>query len=257
MIPSAPDRTANHAPDPCAAWRRLVVAALAVVALAPGATPGSARADTLTRTWPLTSTEGLHTNGVVAEVGGFEGRRAVVLTMESDLAGGDSNTIAVLEGSDFHDGTIEFDLASGINPDSWFFVRWIARGFAGIAFRVADDLSSFESIYLRPENGQADDPVRRSHAVQYFAYPDWTFSRFREEAPGVYEAPADIEPNRWTRVRVEVRGARAELWIDDAPEPSLVVEDLKLGADARGAVALFIDAGTRAHFANVTVTSRD
>ena len=219
--------------------------------------PTASVAETKTRTWPLASVGALHTNGVVARDGEFEGRPAAVLTMESDFAGGDSNTIAVLEGSDFHDGTIEFDLASGINPESWFFVRWIARGFAGIAFRVADDLSSFESLYLRPENGQAEDPVRRSHAVQYFAYPDWTFSRFREEAPGVYEAPADIEPNHWTHVRVEVRGARAELWIDDAPDPVLVVEDLKLGPDARGAVALFVDAGTLAHFANVTVTSRD
>lgn len=233
------------------------IALLATAALASLVPVFSAGAETRTRTWPLATTEDLRPHGVVAEAGSFQDRPAVVLTMESDLAGGDSNTIAVLEGSDFHDGTIEFDLASGINPDSWFFVRWIARGFAGIAFRVADDLSSFESLYLRPENGQAEDPVRRSHAVQYFAYSDWTFSRFREESPGVYEAPADIEPNRWTRVRVEVRGARAELWIDDAPEPTLVVEDLKLGPDARGAVALFIDAGTRAHFANVTVTARD
>ncbi len=236
---------------------RLRRVAIAIATLSSFALPPTAWADTQTRTWPLASIDALRTNGVVASSAVFEGRPAAMLTMESDFAGGDSNTIAVLEGSDFRDGTIEFDLASGINPDSWFFVRWIARGFAGIAFRVADDLSSFESLYLRPENGQAEDPERRRHAVQYFAYPDWTFSRFREEAPGVYEAPADIEPDRWTHVRVEVRGERAELWIDDASEPVLEVEDLKLGPDARGAVALFIDAGTRAYFANVTVTSRD
>ena len=96
-----------------------------------------------------------------------------------------------------------------MNPDSWFFVKWIARGFAGIAFRVNDNLSQFESVYLRPTNGEAQDPERRAHAVQYFSYPDWTFQRSREEAPGQYEAPAPIGPDRWIHVRVKVGGSRA------------------------------------------------
>lgn len=203
--------------------------------------------------FPLDGVEGLRPNGVILREARFEGRPAVEVTMESDLAGGDSNTVALVAGVDFQDGTIEFDVASDVNPESWFFVRWIARGFAGIAFRVADDLSGFECIYLRPTNGEAEDPERRAHAVQYFSYPDWDFARFREEAPGVYEAPAPIGPNRWIHVRVEVAGATAKLFIDDVAEPVLVVNDLKLGPDARGGVALFVDAGTRAYFSNLVV----
>ncbi len=202
----------------------------------------------------LDSTAGLRANDVVLREATFDGRRAVEITMVSDFSGGDSNTIALVEGFDFQSGAIEFDLASGVNPESWFFVRWIARGFAGIAFRVADDLSSFESLYLRPTNGEAEDPERRAHAVQYFSYPGWDFSRFREEAPGVYEAPAPIGPDRWIHVRVEVAGSKASLFIDDGPEPVLVVNDLKHGPDARGGIALFVDAGTRAYFSNLVVT---
>lgn len=43
------------------------------------------------------------------------------------------------------------------NPD-------FARGFIGIAFRINEDNSQFESFYMRPMNGRIDDPTRRSRA---------------------------------------------------------------------------------------------
>lgn len=36
-----------------------------------------------------------------------------------------------------------------------------ARGFIGIAFRIDDEDSTFESFYVRPTNGRIDDPVRK------------------------------------------------------------------------------------------------
>jgi hypothetical protein len=196
----------------------------------------------------------LLSNGVELEESEFLGRPSVKLEMSNDLAGGDNNTFAVIEGTNFQNGTIEFDIASGINPESWFFVRWIARGFAGIAFRVSDDLSAFECIYLRPENGRVDDPERRSHAVQYFSYPDFKFYRLREEAPGRYEAPADIGPDEWIHVKISVARSTAQLFLNHSSEPTLIIEDLKHGPDVSGAVALFIDAGTVAHFSNLRIT---
>ena len=90
-------------------------------------------------------------------------------------------------------------------------------------------------------------PERRMHAVQYFSYPDYDFRRFRDEAPGKYESPADIGPNEWIRVKIVVSGSTAQLFLNDASEATLVVEDLKHGPDVRGAVGLWIDAGTLAH----------
>ena len=205
-------------------------------------------------TYPLTDTDGLRPNGVAVAAAAFKGRAAVEVRMLRDLAGPDSNTLALIEGTDLQDGVIEFDVASRVNPDSWFFVRWFARGFVGLAFRTSSDLSRFECIYLRPTNGRAEDPERRMHAVQYFSYPDYDFRRFRDEAPGKYESPADIGPNEWIRVKIVVSGSTAQLFLNDASEATLVVEDLKHGPDVRGAVGLWIDAGTLAHFANLRIT---
>jgi hypothetical protein len=48
----------------------------------------------------------------------------------------------------------------------------------------------------------------------------------------------DLIPAAWTKVKIEVRGAAARLSVHDQPQPTLVVNDLKTGATARGAVAL-------------------
>src|SRR4029079_19735760 len=82
-----------------------------------------------------------------------------------------------------------------------------ARGFAGIAYHLLDGGDRFEAVYLRPLNGASLEPPapRQLRAVQYFAYPDWPFSRLREAYPeGVYEAGADIEPDRWIHLMLVV-----------------------------------------------------
>jgi hypothetical protein len=53
-------------------------------------------------------------------------------------------------------------------------------------------------------------------------------------------------------MRVEVSGATAKLFVHDAPQPALVVNDLKL-PPAEGGVALWIGAGTEGFFANLRV----
>lgn len=58
-------------------------------------------------------------------------------------------------------------------------------------------------------------------------------------------------------MRIEVRGNRAWLYVNRSPQPVLVVNDLKLGADARGGIALWVGSETEAHFADVTVTPRE
>ncbi len=112
---------------------------------------------------------------------------------------------------------------------------------------------STEYIYLRPDNGRVDDQVRRNHATQYAAHPDFTFARLRKESPERYESYVDLEPGVWTRMRIEVAGRTARLFVHDAPQPALVVTDLKLGTEG-GGVALWIGPGTEGFFANVRVT---
>jgi hypothetical protein len=156
--------------------------------------------------------------------------------------------IALVKNTEFHNGTLEVDIAAkpaaGAPGD--------ARGFAGLAFRVKDR-AHYEAFYIRPTNGRADDQLRRNHATQYISEPDWPWQKLREETPGVYESYVDLEPDVWTHLRIVVKGTRAELFAGAATQPCLIVKDLKKG-DSHGPVALWIGVGTDAHFANLKIT---
>lgn len=161
---------------------------------------------------------------------------------------GDGHLLVILPGSDFQDGVIELDLAGNVLPGA----AGGARGFVGIAFRVQQDHKAYEAFYLRPANGRADDQVRRNHSTQYISHPEWTWSRLREEFPKKYESYADLVPGAWTRVKIEVRGEKARLYVHGAEQPCLIVNDLR-GGVRRGALALWIGPGTVAHFANLRI----
>jgi len=150
---------------------------------------------------------------------------------------------------DFGDGTIEVDLASVIAPDAPPY----ARGFAGVTFRI-DAAMRFEGIYLRPANSRVDDQVRRNHSTQYFSCPDYDFARMRKEAPEKYESYVDIALDEWIHMKIEVRQSQARLYVNRAPQPSLIVSDLKLGAEQRGGVGCWIESGTVAYFSDLKIT---
>jgi hypothetical protein len=179
----------------------------------------------------------------------YQGRKAVRVTPK-DTSGAEDQ-LAILTGPVFRNGTIEVDLAGkpGIGNVEG------ARGFTGIAFRVASDLKKFECFYLRPTNGRADDQVRRNHSSQYISFPEFPWHRLRKEFPEKYESYVDLVPGEWTRVRILVDGATAKLYVHGNAQPTLIVNDLKHG-DSQGAVALWVGPGTEAHFANLKITPR-
>ena len=49
------------------------------------------------------------------------------------------------------------------------------------------------------------------------------------------------------------RGDRARLYVHDNEQPTLIVNDVKSGPNAKGGVALWLGPGTIAHFRNLTV----
>ena len=157
--------------------------------------------------------------------------------------------LAVVEGLECGNGTIEAEIAG----QPALSVGEGARGFVGIAFRVQPDLRTYDCFYLRPTNGRAEDQERRNHAAQYISHPDFPWHRLRKETPSRYEAYVDLQPGVWTKLKIEVRGDKARLFVHDQPQPALIVNDVKSGATGKGGVALWIDAGTVAHFRNLTV----
>jgi hypothetical protein len=159
------------------------------------------------------------------------------------------NTLIVIDELEFSDGIIEVELAGAPAPGA----SALARGNVGVAFRLANDLRTWETIYLRPTNGRAEDQERRNHAVQYGSHPDWTFDRLRQEAASRYESYVDLVPAAWTKVKIEVRGSMARLYVHDQQQPTLIVSNLKLGGQARGEVALTLDIETIAHFRNLKI----
>ena len=132
------------------------------------------------------SLDTLTLKGVVADQATYQGRSAIRL-LEADKSRNNLG-LAVVPGPTFRDGRLEIEVAGRRGqyavPDD--------RGFIGLAFRVSPDLSRFEYIYLRPDNGRVDDQVRRNHATQYTSHPDFPFSRMRKEFPEKYESYVDL-----------------------------------------------------------------
>jgi len=184
----------------------------------------------------------------------YRGRRALHL---APLAGHEHDTdqemVAILTDSDFEDGVIEVDVAGARRAGYATDNASAFKGFVGVSFRVHGD--SAERVYVRPENARLDDQFFRNRSTQYEADPDWPWQRLRRESPGTYESYADLEAGAWTRLRLEVAGTRAKLFVNDAPQPALVVNDLKLG-QTRGRIALWTRISSDAYFSRLRVERR-
>ena len=201
------------------------------------------------RSHALESADGLKLHNVVAAPATLAGKRGLRLTLAPSASGQDVEQLAILDGPPFGNGVIEAEIAGEPGPGA----AGGARGFVGIAFRVQPDRKTYDAFYLRPTNGRADDQERRNHATQYVSHPDWPWDRLRKETPSRYESYADIVPGAWTKVRIEVRGDKARLFVNGAEQPTLIVNDVKSGSGAKGAVALWLGPGTIAHFRSLTV----
>ncbi len=123
------------------------------------------------KTFPLTDTKGLQSVSVMVTTDNYKNKKSVRLTDTATNRSGPTQSFAKIIDLNFHNGIIELELEGKPLPTA----GEQARGFVGIAFRIADDDSKYECIYLRPTNGRADDQVRRNHSVQYSSQPDFQF----------------------------------------------------------------------------------
>jgi hypothetical protein len=199
-------------------------------------------------TFALDSSAGLDTVNAKAEPIMYRGRRAVHLVPPPGQENADADMLALIAGAEFKDGTIEVDVAgaprAGAPADS--------RGFIGVAFRVQNQGDKAEFFYLRPTNARSDDQLRRNHSTQYISSPEFPWERLRKESPGVYESYVDLNPGAWTHLKIVVSGTRAQLYVNGATEPCLVVNDLKHG-DTHGRIALWAHTTTDAYFSILRV----
>lgn len=144
----------------------------------------------------------------------------------------------------FADGMIEFDVRGK---------DVVQQSFVGVAFHGVGE--TYEAVYFRPFNFRAGDSERQSHSLQYVSQPAYTWDRLRSEHPGQYEkaiTPAP-DPNGWVHARVEVAYPKVSVYVNNAAEPSLVVNELS--DHKSGWVGLWVGNGSGGEFANFKVTT--
>lgn len=179
----------------------------------------------------------------------MDGDKVVRVVKDPSIKKFDEPTYVRINNVNFANGIIEVKVLSRILDDAPNF----ARGFIGIAFHINDSNSKFESIYVRPLNGRSENQEHRNRTIQYFSYPNYKYQRLRNEFQNKYESYADMALNEWIQLRIEVQGQKAQLYINDNKQPSLIVNDLKLGGNATGAIGLFVDVGTEGYFKDLKV----
>ena len=187
---------------------------LALTTAATLAAPGAASAQA--KHYPLESVDGLRLHNVTAEPAVLEGKKGLRVTISEETQRRlpdmtpeqriQLEPLAWIEGVDFSNGVIEAEIAGAPAPGA----EEGARGFVGVAFRLQKDLKTYDAFYLRPTNGRAEDQERRNHSAQYISHPEWPWFRLRKETPSRYEAYVDLVPGTWTKIKIEVRGERAD-----------------------------------------------
>lgn len=222
----------------------LVLAMLVLSAAAVSAEqPTAADTPAAPQVFSLADASALTVIGGKAEAVEYLGRKAVRLITQAN-----SDIYAFVNGTTIQDGTIEVDIAVHITTPPG--VRM--PGFTGIAFRARPDGSHYDMFYLRPRNAQADDQAMRNHSVQYVAKPGFDWYPLRRQWPWIYESWADLAPDTWTHVKIDLHGRTARLFVNGSSSPSLVVNGLK-GEDLSGGVALWGYPGEESYFSNLRV----
>ena len=131
---------------------------------------------------------------------------------------GQGDGVAYVKGTEFGNGTIALDIRGKDLPQ---------QSFVGVAFHGVD-ATTYDAIYFRPFNFKTEDAARRVRAVQYISHPVNTWQKLRTEQPGKYEQPVNPvpDPNGWFHARVVVASPKVSVFVDDAKEPCLIVDQL-------------------------------
>jgi hypothetical protein len=158
-----------------------------------------------------------------AKVAEYQGRKSLFLN------GG----AATLKDFEMRDGVIDVDVATTAT-----------RGFFGIQFRLDQDGSNGEWIYLRPHKSTYPDAIQYTPVLNTGA--NWQIYN------GLgFTAAIDIPKDSWFHLRLEVAGAQAKLYVKDMDKPALVMNDLKSGIQ-KGQIALHVLMGPT-YFSNFEI----
>jgi hypothetical protein len=130
----------------------------------------------------------------------------------------DGDGIAWINGREFKEGVIEFDIKG---KDAF------QKSFVGFAFHGLND-TTYEVIYFRPFNFRSTDPVRKAHAVQYIANPGYDWPKLRADYPNKYEQPVAPapDPDGWFHAKISVTNQKISVFVNGDENPCLTVVPL-------------------------------
>lgn len=139
---------------------------------------------------------------------------------------------AELKDVNFHNGTIEFDIAF---PQG--------RGFPGITFRK-QDAQNYEEFYIRPH--QSGNPDANQYTPVFNGLAGWQLYYGEGHA-----APIKYNYDAWNHVKLVIKGTAGEVYINDMTKPLFQIYELKQG-DVKGPITL--KGNAKSHFANFSYT---
>jgi hypothetical protein len=170
-----------------------------------------------------------------------EGGKNIIRLSENQGSG-----IAWLKDTYFSEGTIEFD-ARGRDI--------LQKSFIGIAFHGIND-TTYESVYFRPFNFQATDPVRKSHAIQYMFEPTFDFQTLRNTQKDVFEAailPPNIRADEWFHAKIVVNNGRIKVFVNSSLTPCLDVSTLNSNGVGRK-IGFWVGNNSNGDFSNLKIS---
>jgi sugar lactone lactonase YvrE len=138
---------------------------------------------------------------------------------------------AYLKDVNFQNGVIEFDLA--VNGE---------RSYPGILFRIQNE-AEYERFYIRPHL-----PKNFQNILQYVAAFNGIDSWQIYNGPGM-TASASIPLNQWFHIKMEVLNNQARVFLNNAKEPNLFIDDLAHGI-SKGSLGLNGPDDGSAYFSN-------
>ena len=151
--------------------------------------------------------------------------------------------MAMIKGVNFDIGTIELEL-KGENIQQ--------KSFVGVAFNVQND-SSYEAVYFRPFNFQANEKIRREHSIQYIYHPKQNWRFLRTNFEGKYEAefPRKPTPNDWFKILIKIDNKKVYVYDTESNTELLSVE--RLTEQVSNKIALWAGNDSKGEFRNLKI----
>ncbi len=145
---------------------------------------------------------------------------------------------AYLKDTDFENGVIEVDIA--VDGSS---------AYPGIVFRRQSE-KDYEWFYVRPHRAG-----RYPDALQYTPVFNGNAGWQLYHGAG-FTAGGEIPVDQWVRLRMEIHGTQARVFVGSSEKPALVITRLKHG-ESHGTIGITGPGGNRCVFSNFRYESRD